>query len=285
MSVAGIDPTDYPGGSKEKLVGDALRAATDEDAVNLSTELVDLLQLCNLFESDDDIDIKYRDRLRESFATVGARLDRWGNLKWSSAASGPEGPGKPPPLTHPATRDELTFPPRNAPRDSENSDSAGPSLDFLAETLRRLPAAARPLVGERTHDRASIPVRDEYDAQAFVHVALRLLYVDVRPEEPAPSSAGKASRIDFLVRDQRIAVEVKVTSPSHGERNIRKEIIEDKHEYRTHPHVTQLLVVVFDLFNKFSNPVGFEYDLSETVGGLRSVVVVAPWPAAARGNQ
>lgn len=62
-------------------------------------------------------------------------------------------------------------------------------------------------------------------------------------------------------------------------------IIEDKHEYRTHPQVAQLLVVVFDLFDKFENPVGFENDLSETVGGLRSLVVVVPWPAAARADQ
>jgi hypothetical protein len=147
----------------------------------------------------------------------------------------------------------------------------------MLATLQRLPSAMRPLLLRR-HGRNSLSVGDEYDLQDAVEVALRLMYPDVRPEEHTPSSAGSASRIDFLVKRERVAVEVKVTRPGRSEKQIKPEALVDIHDYQEHPSVDTLVIVVYDLASTFVNGDGFADDLSGTHGKLQVNVLVVGWP-------
>lgn len=73
-----------------------------------------------------------------------------------------------------------------------------------------------PLVVRR-RGRPEFRVEDEYDLQDLVESLLRFLYNDVRPEERTPSYAGSSSVMDFLLRDDGVAVEVKATRPGRSE--------------------------------------------------------------------
>lgn len=46
---------------------------------------------------------------------------------------------------------------------------------------------------------------------------IRMSYKDVRPEQRTPSYAGSSSVMDFLLRDDGVAVEVKATRPGRSE--------------------------------------------------------------------
>jgi hypothetical protein len=115
--------------------------------------------------------------------------------------------------------------------------------------------------------------------QGFVHQALRLLYADNRAEDPMPSYAGRSSRTDFFIKAESTVIEVKVTRPGRGERQIRDEIIVDQRTYQSHPGAQRRIAVVYDLANTFTNPVGFEDDLSQHSAGLQSTVLVVRWAA------
>jgi hypothetical protein len=108
-------------------------------------------------------------------------------------------------------------------------------------------------------------------------VLLRSLYGDVRSEEATPSSAGSCSRMDFLLREDTTALEVKVTRPGRGEREIKTEVLVDINDYRGHPRVSTFVVAIDDLAATFANPEGFESDLSEHRDGLEVRVIVVPW--------
>ena len=54
----------------------------------------------------------------------------------------------------------------------------------------------------RHDNRATLDIQDEYDVQDLLHALLLLHFVDVRPEEYTPSYAGKASRMDFLLKQR-----------------------------------------------------------------------------------
>ena len=54
-------------------------------------------------------------------------------------------------------------------------------------------------------------VDDEYDVQYLTHALLLLDFEDVRPEEWTPSYAGGSSRMDFLMKAEKIVLEVKKT--------------------------------------------------------------------------
>ena len=254
LSVVGIDADNFVGFSKERKIREALTGADDATARELVTELVDLLRTEGAFENDGDDTYRRLQRLRQALAPVGADLDPSGILTWSHAT------------------------PSAGPAASQAVGSSGPSLGFLTEVLRRLPEASRPLVGPRRKGKEPVPVIDEYDVQDFVHQALRLLYADTRAEDPMPSYAGRSSRTDFFIKAESTVIEVKVTRPGRGERDIRDEIIVDQRTYQTHSGAQRLIAVVYDLAGTFINPAGFEDDLSQNTAGLHSTVLVVRWP-------
>jgi REase_DpnII-MboI len=82
-------------------------------------------------------------------------------------------------------------------------------LQLLAETTRRLPISFAVLAKE-VQKRSGIIVQDEYDVQRILHAFAVLLFEEVEDEDPTPKKAGASSRLDFLLRRERIAVETKM---------------------------------------------------------------------------
>ena len=150
-------------------------------------------------------------------------------------------------------------------------------VELLLAALRRLGEGGLRSLITRRRGRSGIAIIDEYDMQDAVEALLRTLYLDVRPEEPTPSSAGSHSRIDMQVRSQKLAVEVKVTASGRAERAIKDEIVRDIHDYQSHPYVRIVVIAVYDLAGTFTNASGFENDLSRRYNDVEVVVLVVPW--------
>ena len=80
----------------------------------------------------------------------------------------------------------------------------------LQNIFNRFFAVAKQL--QRRHDnRDTLSIKDEYDVQDLLNSLLLLHFEDVRPEEWTPSYAGGSKRMDFLLKDSEIAIEVKMT--------------------------------------------------------------------------
>lgn len=58
------------------------------------------------------------------------------------------------------------------------------------------------------------------------------IFNDVRPEENSPSFAGSSSRQDFLLKKEKIVIEVKKTRRSLGANKIGEELLIDMARYR-----------------------------------------------------
>jgi hypothetical protein len=152
-----------------------------------------------------------------------------------------------------------------------------PSVDLLVSSLRRIAYSFRPLVIRR-RGRTGMTISDEYDLQDLVESLLKSLYNDVRSEERTPSYAGSSSVMDFLLKDEAVAVEVKVTAVGRLPKQVKTELLVDISDYKQHPSVSTLLAVVYDLAASFNNPIGFERDLSGEHDGLEVRVLVVGWP-------
>ena len=63
-------------------------------------------------------------------------------------------------------------------------------------------------------------MEDEYDVQGLLHALLHLYFNDIRAEEWTPSYAAGSSRIDFLLKNERIIVETKKTRRGLSEREL-----------------------------------------------------------------
>jgi hypothetical protein len=127
------------------------------------------------------------------------------------------------------------------------------------------------------HDkRATLTITDEYDVQDLLGALLKLHFTDVRPEEWTPSYAGSASRMDFLLKQEQIAVEAKMTRKGLGQKELVTQLAEDILRYQSHNDCRTLICFVHDPAGKCTNPTSLENDLTKDHGSLQVVVIVRP---------
>jgi hypothetical protein len=150
------------------------------------------------------------------------------------------------------------------------------TLDEVVALCRRFPKAARRL-HTRHAKRKGILQKDEYDVQDVLHAFLLLHFDDVRPEEWTPSYGGSSARVDFLLPDERIVIEVKRTRDKLGGKDAKEQLAVDIDHYRVHPKCSTLVCFVYDPDHRIANAVGFEKDLEGQRTDMLDVrVVVAP---------
>lgn len=153
------------------------------------------------------------------------------------------------------------------------TEHAAYELEFAVRVGRGLPGLINAL-GKRYDGRAPFVVRDEYDVQDLLGGVLRAIFGDVREEDPAPIRAGGSSRVDFILKSQRIAVEVKMTREGLKDRTLGDQLIDDIERYRSHPDCDALVAIIYDPDRNVSNPAGLENDLSRDDRGLTVRVAI-----------
>lgn len=120
-----------------------------------------------------------------------------------------------------------------------------------------------------------IDIRDEEDVQDILNALLRVHFDDVRSEEPTPSQAGRFSKIDFLLKEEKIGIEVKKTSEWNDAGELGKQLAIDKEGYKSHPDFELLICFVYNHETKLENPQELS-DLEDETGELSVKVVVSP---------
>lgn len=153
--------------------------------------------------------------------------------------------------------------------------SSNDRIDDIRNLIHRFHSIARQL-RIRYNNRATIQIKDEYDVQDVFAALLRIQFDDIRSEEYTPSYAGRASRIDFLVKDNKVAIEVKKTREGLLDKEVGEQLLIDIGRYSSHPDVEVLLCFVYDPEGLLRNPHGIETDLTKVVGHLNVEVIVEP---------
>lgn len=157
------------------------------------------------------------------------------------------------------------------------TERSGPAVNFADRSLDsvevilaigvRLEDVGRELA-RRHAGRSTLMLADEYDYQDLLRTMLRLFFDDVRPEDHAPVEAGASSRIDFVLPEFAIAVEVKVARDGMTAGSLGEELVVDARRYGAHGGVRHLICLVFDLEGRLPNPGGLERDLSGPHDGI-----------------
>jgi hypothetical protein len=147
---------------------------------------------------------------------------------------------------------------------------------LIERLLRRFHRSVRQMK-HRHNGRPTFLVADEYDVQDLLHSILRGLFDDIRAEEYAPSYAGGASRMDFLLKSEQIVIETKFASESLRDKQLGGQLLIDIQRYQAHPDCKRLVCLVYDPNGYVKNPTGLESDLGRTHGKLAvKVIVVSP---------
>jgi len=133
---------------------------------------------------------------------------------------------------------------------------------ILEKLFNRFHQVARQL-RSRHNGRPILDVSDEYDVQDLLHSLLKLYFDDIRPEEWTPSYAGSSSRMDFLLKDEQLVVEVKKTRDTLRDKLLGDQLIVDITKYKEHPDCKTLVCFIYDAEGLIANPTGLENDLNK----------------------
>lgn len=115
---------------------------------------------------------------------------------------------------------------------------------------------------------------DEYDMQDLMRALLAVDFNDVRPEDTVPRHAGRRPRIDFILAEAKIALELKMTREGLRDKEVGDELAQDIERYRSHPKCKTLVCVVYDPQGLIRNPVEIQTSLSGPRVGYEVEVLV-----------
>ena len=160
------------------------------------------------------------------------------------------------------------------------------AIELVKRISENFPLFARQLLRRRKdvkvrgkkdkQSRPTVVMNDEYDVQDSLHAILRLFFNDVRDEVWTPSYADNQNRIDFVLPDFEIAIEVKHTGHSLTQRKIADQLIVDKEYYRQDTNCKHLICFVYDPELRLKNPASIENDLSTADVDFDVTVIVSP---------
>ncbi len=125
----------------------------------------------------------------------------------------------------------------------------------------------------RYDNRETLKIEDEYDVQDLLHALLLLYFDDVRAEEWTPSYAGKSARMDFLLKNERVVIEVKKTRLGLADKELGDQLIIDVERYKVHPDCKRLICFVYDAEGRIGNPNGLMADLNNQHEGFATVII------------
>lgn len=158
---------------------------------------------------------------------------------------------------------------------SEEPSSSSSAYDKIIQLCERFPQVAEQLT-ERYGEKEPLRMADEHDVQDLFHALLKIDFDDIRAEEHSPSHAGSGSRVDFVLKDEDIGIEIKYAKEHTQEKRLKKQLAEDKEQYGQHPNCDELICFIYDPEQMLNNPTGFEKDMTGRTHDLDTTVIISP---------
>jgi hypothetical protein len=152
-------------------------------------------------------------------------------------------------------------------------------IEKIENLLRRFHLVANQILHRRKEEqtpRPTISINDEYDVQDLLHGLLKIYFDDIRAEEWNPSYAGSSKRSDFLLKNEKIVIEVKKTRKNLKDKHIGEQLIIDKANYKTHSDCKTLICFVYDPNFLIKNRTGIINDLKEVTPEFTTLVYIFP---------
>ncbi len=156
------------------------------------------------------------------------------------------------------------------------TDTSKNNLTNLILLLSRFHKAAQ-AIRERYDNRETILIRDEYDVQDLLFGLLQIYFDDIRKEDSSPSHAGSNSRLDFVLKKEKIIIEVKMTNDKITLNKLGQDLLVDIGRYKEYPNCNDLVIFIYDRSDFIRNKTGFINDLqNQSTSKLKVTVLINP---------
>jgi hypothetical protein len=149
------------------------------------------------------------------------------------------------------------------------------ACDDVAHLLNSFEGIYRRLQ-RRSHDRPPLTIKDEYDVHYLLQALLTTEFSDVRSEEAVASVAGANSRIDFFLKPEKIAIEVKAPHSHLSDLELGQQLLHDLARYKAHTGVQTLFFFIWDPDHYIRNPAGLRNDVQQEAADRSVHVIFSP---------
>lgn len=119
-----------------------------------------------------------------------------------------------------------------------------------------------------------LPIQIEADVQHMLYGLLMSRFDDIRPEDFGPYRAGARSRVDFLLEDEKIIIETKMTRTGMNDKEVAEQLIVDIERYQAVPECQILLCFVYDPGGFIENPLALKKDLEKPKREIKVKVII-----------
>ena len=156
------------------------------------------------------------------------------------------------------------------------TDNSKEKFNQLLNLLSRFHKVAQEL-RDRRQSRDTLIIKDEYDVQDLLNAILNLHFEDIRKEDFSPSNAGGNSRLDFVLKKEKIIIEVKMSSERLGSKELGEELLIDIGRYKEYPDCNDLVIFIYDKADHIRNKKGLINDLEkQSTSNWKVTVVINP---------
>lgn len=150
-------------------------------------------------------------------------------------------------------------------------------LELIFSNFHRVAQSIRKRRKDKGTERPTLIINDEYDVQDLLKGLLKIFFRDIREEDAAPSLAGANSRIDFVLNDEKIVIETKMTSEKLRDKEAGDQLLIDIGRYESHSNCEILVIFVYDRGDHIENKSGIIYDLeNKSKPGFKVKVYINP---------
>lgn len=125
------------------------------------------------------------------------------------------------------------------------------SEEVLRDIFYNFPNAVQKIIKNRRKGHPEFEIKDEYDVQDILYVIVKSFFHNMRDEDPIPKVGGKSTKIDLILREEKILIEVKmIKEKDSNETHFIEQLKVDFESYHKCIWLEKLFCFVYDPFKK-----------------------------------
>lgn len=133
---------------------------------------------------------------------------------------------------------------------------------LVVEVLNNFDDAVKKIKGDRRKGHEPFKINDEYDVQDLLYLILKSIFPKLKEEDPTPRVGVKSNKIDLIIREEGILIEVKmIKETDSNEKDYIEQLKNDIESYYECKWLKHLICYVYDPFSKSKTNQNF-YDLN-----------------------
>lgn len=119
--------------------------------------------------------------------------------------------------------------------------------EILRDIFYNFPNAIQKIIKNRRLNHTEFIIKDEYDVQDILYVIVKAVFPNMRDEDPIPKVGAKSSRIDLILREEEILIEVKmIKEKDKNENHFIEQLKVDFESYHECKWLKKLFCFVYD---------------------------------------